>query len=208
MSKVAAAGRELVEVLGDKQLIAAFEALATKAQARAARRALSAGSRMLRDAIKSEVPEAKTKGHSNRNVRDGVGARQGRRRRSGEYEAKAGVQVGLRQRRGRVATSLRSLERAAGSRRKSSRELVAPHFHLLALGTIDRYTGASRSTTRAGRRTGLKNATGNPRRFRGRMPSDDFVVRGTSKASASAQLEMLRIMREVIEEEAAKNAQP
>ena len=176
-------GRQFLEIQGEQELLAKLDALTGREAGRISRKALITGARMMRDAIRDNVPKAKTKGHSGRDLKNAIGARLSKSRKSGQQEAKAGVQV--------------------GKRKKSGTKASAPHLHLIALGTKQRWTG---SRTRRTKRGSTKTSTGNAVRYRGRMPADDFVKRTHQSRGSAAVAKMISVFAVEIEAAAKKGA--
>lgn len=152
------------------------------------RRAVLKPLRMIAASIKTEVPPATTPGHTNQRIRASIGQRFGKNRRKGIVEAKAGVSVGKR--RPRIQKKDIEVER------------IAPHSHLLALGTVDRYTGARTYRVKFGKRT---RTTGKPRRFRGRLRPNDFVARGTERVAGEVPAAMAQEVEGGLREHFAKH---
>lgn len=87
----------------------------------------------------------------------------------------------------------------AGVNVGKKRDKVAPHNHLVALGTADRYTGSRSRRTKTGRKS---VATGNKKAYRGKMPSNDFVKRGAARAEGKALSAMTNTLRDEIQKAA------
>jgi HK97 gp10 family phage protein len=167
-----------VSITGDKALDRKLASLSTKGSRRARTAAVKAGMTAVARGIRSEVPVGETKA-----LKKSIGSRVAKAKRGankGTTQAKAGVNVG----------------------KKSGKQ--APHSHLVALGTEDRYTG-ERSWKRKKGGVG-KRATGNKRAYRGAMPADDFVSRGFNKSAGTAKTRMLSTLGQTIDKEAKKAA--
>lgn len=145
---------------------------------RLARGALAAGGKPLKKAIKREVPtrsryrvvgKRKKRAATTNTLRKSIGFRNNRNRRSGQHEAKAGVNVA----------------NTYSARRH-------PHLHLLALGTKRRYTGARTWRNKSGPRS---RRTGKPRQYRGYLEPDSFVARGVAISRGAVSQAMLYYIR-------------
>jgi HK97 gp10 family phage protein len=174
-------GQKLVEITGDKELIRKFEQLANRDATRISRKVLTKGAAEMRDEIKFQIRPTKTKGHSNKGIKSNIGSRLKKPRKTNEVEALAGVGVG---------------KKTTGARAARNR-LFAPHFHLLALGTKDRYTGRISRKVRGGGR--ITKKTGGKIAYRGRMPADDFVGRAYAARGSKAVGDMVSLMKSEIE---------
>lgn len=144
----------MTHVTGDRELEQQLLKLARRDTRRVVRNATNKGLTHISKAIRQQAPVGKTKA-----VRKTIGKRFARSRQTGQMEAKAGIDVGKRNRKG---TKTR-----------------APHAHLSALGTKERFTqrGASR----------------------GVMPQNDFVTRGFQASQATAAGIMTSELRSGIE---------
>ncbi|ADG70064.1 hypothetical protein Plim_4257 (plasmid) [Planctopirus limnophila DSM 3776] len=209
MSAAAALGRQLLlELSGDRQLLKTFDRLSTTAQAKAARRGLAAGLKVVTKAQKNAVPSVKTKGHSTKRLKAGIRGRQMRVKKANLYEAKSGVNVGKRSRRSKYSQAKGNLSRA-------------PHLHLFVLGTQPRFTGSTSRKVR-GQSTGtrkdgtafvrgkhkpgtiIRKQTGKPKRFRGRMPGSSFLNFAQATSLSATQSAVIDAMRQAILTEATK----
>ena len=188
-------GQKLLEVSGDRELIAKFEALTNKAANRITRKVLGYGAREIRDEIKFQIRPAKTPGHSNQGLKANIGSKLKKGRGTDRFAAVAGVGVGKRAK-GRTTVTGPGAAKAARSLGGGP-----PHFHLNALGSRDRYTGHRTYKTKAGV---VRKSTGNATAYRGRMPADDFVGRAYAARGAKAVGEMVEKMRLEIEREAGQ----
>lgn len=103
-----------------------------------------------------------------RSIKRSVG-RRNKRGRSGRHEAKSGFGVG------------------------KAHDKQAPHAHLLAAGTEDRYTGSSKGSP-----------TGNPVQYRGRIVPSRWIQQALAKAPGKVRGEMIKRFRDVLEREVAK----
>ncbi len=177
-------GQRLIEITGDKELIRKFEQLASRDATRISRKALTKGSGEMRDEIKFQIRPTKTKGHSTRGIKANIGSRLKKIRKTSQVEALAGVGVGKKMKGARAAKA----------------RLFAPHFHLLALGSKDRYTGRVSRKVRGGGR--ITKKTGGAIAYRGRMPADDFVGRAYTARGSKAVAHMITVLKQGIEEAA------
>lgn len=102
--------------------------LADREVRRPLRSGVGKGLTVVAKAIRQAAPVGKT-----RSIRKAIGKRFARNRRSGEMEAKAGIDVGKKR------------------SRDGSKGIQARHGHLVALGTAERFTktGAKRGSVRA-----------------------------------------------------------
>lgn len=171
-------------VTGFPELDRRLEMLARRDARRIVRNGMNRAMTILHKAMRAAVPPAATKGHGQKRLKAALGKRYKKSRRSGEYEAKVGANVGKR------------------------RERQAPQWHLLMLGTADRYTGSvtRRSRSRIGRRTFRtvqEESTGNPRRFRGRIRGSEALRTAARAAEASAMQAMRQTVLEQLEKAGA-----
>lgn len=150
---------QAITITGDKQLDAKLAVLQGKAKSRLTKYALKAGVSKLAAAIRKAAPVGQTG-----NLKKSVGSRVEETSR-GVFVAKAGLNVGKRtvKRRGRLA----------------------PHSHLVALGTAERH----RSTI-GGRFAVVKNPT-RQQLSTGAMPANAFV-RSSSAGAQTAAVEAMR----------------
>ena len=183
-------GQKLIEISGDKELLAKFDRLTNEDANRITRKALNTGSREMRDEIKFQIKPAVTRGHSSRGLKANVGARLKKSRKSNAPEAIAGLGVGKRQKATVNASGPKARKFSAGQ----------PHFHLVALGTRPRWTGSRTRRTKTGK---SKKRTGGAVQYRGRMPADDFVGRAYRARGSKAVGVMVGILRAGIEEAAS-----
>lgn len=153
---------------------------------KASRSALAVGMTVIRNAIRARVPlKAKTPGHALDAYKESIKGSQKRQRKTGIAEAKVGIAVG------KGVFKLRNWQ----------------VFHLLALGTADRYTGRKRIRGKVlGKWKWLNiwRKTGNPVHYTGRLQSDDLVKRGTFAAWPTALRQMVNQVAIVVAREAAK----
>lgn len=128
-------------------------------------RAIKKGAEIVREAISNAVPFAKTEGHSTERVRQSIGYRMVRDRKSGVATAKVGVGVGKKK--GTYPT----------------------HAVFLATGTVARYTGSKRirSKKRIAATGQTRESTGNKVAFRGYVKKSRFVLFGFRRSSAAAR---------------------
>lgn len=182
MSKAALA--LMLEISGDRIVKATFEQLANKETRRAARKALTSGMQVLTKALKAASPVAKTEGHSGRGLRQAIRSRHVRNKRTGIAEAKVGIGVGKK-------TPARTAK-------------MKPHFHLVALGTEPRHTGARQVKGKRG--TGRRIITGNPTYYRGRMPANPFVATTSNALSRAVNVHMADVFVHEIEQAARRLA--
>lgn len=176
-----------LQLSGEKELAAKLAALSSRDASRITRRAMLAGAKEMRDEIRWQIKPAKTPGHSARGLKASIGARVKKSRRTGDVEAKAGVGVGGGK---------------GGGNMKGKAKNQAPHFHLVALGTRDRWTGHRTRRTKTGEH---RERTGNPIAYRGRMPADDFVGRAYQARGSKAVETVVGLLRSGIEEAARKS---
>lgn len=107
-----------ISITGDKRIIRSLNRLSNRGIRAADRKAVGQGLTVIAKAIKAEVPS-----HM-KSVRKAIGKRFKKSKKTGLREAKVGMGVG----------------------KKKSK--IAPHAHLIILGTQDRYTKAGRYTGR------------------------------------------------------------
>ncbi len=195
----------VVQISGERVLRATLEQLATKETRRAARKALNSGMSILKRALRAAAPDPETPGHDGKGLRAAINSRHKRNSRSGIVEAKVGIGVGKSK-----------YSKAKGNQQR------APHLHLIALGTQDRFTGA-KTQRRAGARTRTRKdgttyrqgrhapgtvsiITGNKRMHRGRMYGNPFVSQTATRLDRAVTVHMADIFVEEIEKAAAKLA--
>lgn len=162
-------------ITGDKKLDRALAELGKRDASVARRAGVRGAMTIIARGIRSEVPVGKTKA-----LKKSIGSRMAKAKRGpnkGTTEAKVGVNVG----------------------KKSGKR--APHSHLVALGTKERWTGTRTWKNKGGTVT---KSTGNPRAYRGEMPSNDFVGRGFRKTSGQALQKCLSELVKKIEQAAKK----
>lgn len=126
--------------------------------------------KVMQGAMRSAIPPAVTKGHSNRSIVQSVGL--GVRSKDNVITvAKTGIGVGM----------LREDEKALLFASKSKRQsTVAPHAHLYIMGTADRWTGRKRVRNKkemGSREKYRYEQTGNPRLYKGRMDPSRYMPR-------------------------------
>lgn len=170
---------------GDQDLMVKFENLTRGGQSRAMRAAMNVGMKLIREAIRTRIPDAKTPGHDNSDFRKAIGNRFVRSRGEGQTAAKVGVNVGPDRKWAKIRKTV-----AKGQRRKAysnyrQTRASAPHFHLLAMGT-------------AMRRTRLTRAN------RGRVKPGNFVPDAAATVAASVGSAMESELRARIYAEATK----
>lgn len=139
-------------ITGDKQLDRQLLKLATRDIKRIQRNAVNKALTVISKAIRNQAPVGTTRG-----LKKSIGKRFKRKKRTGEIEAKAGIQVGKKK---------AKLAAVRGATDSSGSGSMAPHAHLVALGTKPRYTKRGA--------------------YRGVMPSNDFVDRGYDSSKAQA----------------------
>lgn len=142
-------------VTGIKELDAKLERLEKRDSRRVGRKALGKGLTVVARAIRKRAPVGKTK-----RLKKSVGSRQKKNRRKGIQEAKAGIGVGGR------------------------RNKLAPHGHLVGLGTGPRVTGDLS--------------------YRGEMPANPFVRQGMTASKASSHSAIVAELRKGLEKAARR----
>lgn len=146
-----------VTITGVKEVDAMLKGLSGKAAERISSAALSGGTTVLRREMRKAAPVGKTG-----KLKKSIGSRNEKDKRTGVRSAKAGINVG-RQRK----TTIR-----------------APHGHLVALGTNDRYTDQGFS--------------------RGAMPKNDFIRDATAKAQGQLHPAMIARAKKALARELEK----
>lgn len=164
----------------DKQLKNLFD---TKTANKIARNALAKGARAVKSAIQSHVPSGQ------KEMRGAIGSRvgsgKGRGRTNGITTAKAGAAVGLKS----------TGERMSRGKGRPGVGIGARNIHWWILGTMDRYTGMQRKRRRlkSGKAAVVDaKATGNPRKYRGKMPPQKPIVRMGYSSGSSAAIAKIR----------------
>jgi len=175
-----------VKIIGLPQLEKTLEGMASKAADKVSVSALGGGLAVLRTEIRKEAPQGESGG-----VKKEIGARfikaKGKLQ---KVSAKAGVGVGKRK---------RTDDRKKGSK-KTYKEAVGPHGHLVALGTDDRFREKI-----GGRFAYITNAT-LEQLHTGRMDPNAFVERGKTKAQPKILPAMLKRAKKALTREAVKMA--
>lgn len=144
-------------VTGDKEIERKLKQLSEKGADRVARNILNAQLRSLVKAMKAAAPVGPTG-----NLKQGLGSRLEKERRTHLQQAKAGIEVGKRSR-----------KKAIKRLRAVGRTQYAPHGHLVGLGTEQR----ARKRI-GGRFRVIQNPT--PEQLStGTMPANDFIRRAT-----------------------------
>mgnify|MGYP000955609506 CR=1 FL=1 len=159
---------------------------------RIGRRALGAMFREYRKGIRQAVPlrlSGKNAGSANDTIQSEVNYKVFTKR-GNIISAKVGVSVGKKNPRQKFAKGESFQEfksRVMGLYSKG--KIALPHAHLLALGTVNRWTGAKDVRKRKGGKLVIvgKRATGNPTLFRGRVTKSPFVMQGVSSRNAAAE---------------------
>lgn len=142
---------------------------------------------MARD-MRSRAPKAKTQGHSTDEFKKAIKGTVRKPRKSGIIESKAGIAVGAKVKRRNWQV-----------------------FHLLALGTADRYSGRKRvrgwvmvDGKRKRKWLNKYKQTGNARIFRGRMIYNSFIRVSANATYKQAVVLMQKKAKQVIATEVAK----
>lgn len=149
---------------GDKELDAVLQTMKQKSADAIARAALGGALSAIAAGIRKAAPTGETKA-----LKQSIGSRFEKQRGRRGPTAKAGVNVG------KMTTS-----RAEKLTKKWGARKMAPHAHLVGLGTAKRYRKNIGGKFR-GMFVGNKE-----KRTTGTMPSNDFVMRGTLRAKARA----------------------
>ncbi len=151
-------------ITGDKELDRLLYQMGEKSVRKIARIPLGKGLTVVARAIRREVPAATTAGHKNKRIKQAIGKRNKKNRRKGYHEAKAGIHVGKKK--------------------------GAPHAHLLALGTKERFSG----------KRGVVVRDAKVHR-KGRVKPNDFVKRGLQNADSEAMKRIEESFHEEFEKE-------
>lgn len=158
---------------------------------RASRKAIRAGLRVLRDAMRQSAPVKKGQ------LRKSIGVRFRKVRRGpnrGVIEAKAGLNVGKKPR--------KKSSTPGGEDRPN--DAYAPHAHLVALGTRPRWQGVKygrRSRTTGEFETDKDELTGNKIKYTGIMPANPFVRWAAHRVENSAVAAVRRRFYEAFDQE-------
>ena len=145
-------------ITGDRQLERALTRLADKSADRVASAAIRGGLGEIRKAQRKAAPVGETKA-----LKESIGSRfEKKRGRSPKVTAKAGINVG---------------------KRKAGRT-VAPHAHLVGLGTGERFLKSGKSV--------------------GRMPANNFISVATLASQSKQKAAMSRRAARALEREAQK----
>ena len=156
-------------ITGDEQIDRRLIHLSQKGATRAARKAVNKGMKVIEKGIRAAAPVGKTQG-----LKKAVGSRNKRRRGAGISEAKIGIGVGKK------------------------RGVAAPHAHLVALGTANRFRKkVGGEFARFEEKPGSSKATGT-------TPANDFVKRGFQGAESAAASAVVDTLDVEIQKEAAK----
>lgn len=149
---------------GDKELDALLQQMKQKSADAIAKAALGGALSATAAGIRKAAPVGETK-----DLKASIGSRFEKQRGRRGPTAKAGVNVGKM-----------TVSRAEKLTKKWGARKMAPHAHLVGLGTAKRYRKSI-----GGRFRGM-HADDNEKRTTGTMPSNDFVMRGTLRAKARA----------------------
>jgi hypothetical protein len=166
---------------GDKELEATLRTLADKAADRVAKSALGGGLVVTAKAIRKAAPVGETG-----NLKAGIGRRLEKGKRGGAFVAKAGVNVGKRTK----------AEKTAGRLAKQR----APHAHLVALGTKQRFR-----KTIGGKFSYIKEPTAS-QLSSGAMPKYEFVSTAAKSVQSAARAAMRKRAEKALAREAIKAA--
>ena len=146
---------------GDVEIEKTLKQLADKAADRVARNALGAALTVVAKVMKKTAPVGTTG-----SLKASIGKRNEKGKRRGIYTAKAGINV--------------------GKRSKKTEKRLAPHSHLVALGTKPRFRKSL-----GGRFAGIANPS-QQQLSTGVMPSNDFIKRAYESSREAAQSAMRR----------------
>lgn len=174
-----------LHITGIPELDRKLRYLSTTVAKKAARSALGMGMTVLAQSTRAMVGPALTPGHSLEEFKRSIRGTQKRERTTGVFQAKEGILVGKR------GAKLRNWQ----------------VFHLLSIGTRDRYTGRKRQRAKLNGKwkwTNQYKNTGNPRRYTGRMRYQTFFRRGFAAGWPTALRVMVNQVAVVIAREAAK----
>lgn len=158
---------------GDNEIEKALLNLATKAADRIGKSALGAGLVVVNKAIKKAAPKGKTG-----QLKDSIGRRLERNKKTGLITAKTGVNV--------------------GKQKKGKEKKVAPHSHLVALGTRPR-----KRKSLGGKFAYIKHPS-EQQLSTGEMPSNEFVKEAYAQSRTAATAAMRQRAAKKLITEAAK----
>ena len=157
-------------------LLKRIDSLAKAMQKKIAKKAITAGVRVMAKAIKKEIPS------SQKSARKAIGY-SFKRPRSGAHKdvvfAKAGAGAGLKKKR---REKMRAKQKGQERKKKGVGMGVSNVMWLLA-GTEKRYTGSKRASRKKGSTKRVR--TGNAVRYTGRMKRSGIVQRAEAKSGAA-----------------------
>lgn len=190
---------------GDRQVEKLLKKLADKAGDRVAKSCISAGTSVLRKEIKKAAPKGPT-GNLKKSVGSRISGRIGK-----DYVAKAGINVGKRTAKQTETRTIsgqtfefkgvkRLKGKYAAAMKRSGKSTIAPHAHLVALGTRRRFRSRL-----GGKFSYITNPTKSQLRT-GKMPANPFVKRATRAAKGAIRAAMIKAAHRGLERE-AKRAQ-
>lgn len=183
-----------MQLFGEVQLIRKMDQLKTRVQKKLARQSVLAAARVVAKAIKKEIPSAWKEG------RKSIGSSAKDDKTTGVVMGKAGVGVGMKKgKRAKINAKLKPRGKRKGV------GLGVNNFHWFLMGTDDRHTGTKKGTkTINGVKTVTQKATGNAKKFTGRMKKTPIVQRAWASSKGAAKKTMIANLRAGIEREAAK----
>ena len=177
----------LVSITGDKELDKKFRELADKLAKKVMAQAIRAGMRVIAKGIKSEIPG------NMKEARKGIGMRFLRRdrRNSGEFLAKVGAGVGMKNAVRKAAAVAAATSHGKG--KKPGVGISKQNIHWLLAGTGPRKKNATISATgkTLGKSTGV-------------MPAISAVRTGFNKSDEAARQKIIATLRKGIAREAKK----
>jgi len=177
-------------ITGDKELEATLKGMADKAADRVARAALGGALSTVTKEIRSKAPVGKTK-----NLKTSIGSRFEKGSKRNAPVAKAGINVGKR-------TSARAKKLIE----KLGQGMVAPHSHLVGLGTKQRIRKriGGRFASQANDNLSQNLTIDQAKLTTGTMPSNPFVKQAYEAANSKMGAAMRKRASKALDREAAK----
>lgn len=168
---------------GDDELEAMLKHLADKSADRIAKAALGAGISAIAKELRKAAPVGPTG-----NMKASIGRRLEKARGKNKASAKAGLNVGKQ-----TAKKKQLIQQKSGGR------VLAPHAHLVALGTKERHR-----TKLGGRFAGISEPT-EEQLSTGSMPANDFVRRTVTANMSKFQAAMRKTAAKRLNSEATRS---
>lgn len=178
---------------GVKEIERMLRRLSDKQGDRIAKATISAGLTVLTKEIRAAAPVGETKA-----LRKSIGRRISSKT-AKKYEAKAGINVGKRTTESKRKPGTRILKRRnAKQARRTGKSALAPHGHLVALGTMPRHRN------NIGGKFGYLASPTQSQLSTGVMPANNFVKRATNSSRGKVKAAMAAAAKRGLEREAER----